>query len=89
LNQKHALQRERDGLNTERAKLQKKIQDTEHKMSQMYSGILRQRRKPYGKGDENLDILRISAQNDRLIARYYELTQRIAELDKEIDAAEK
>ncbi|NLG37591.1 MAG: hypothetical protein GX549_06205 [Clostridiales bacterium] len=89
MNRKHALQREREGLETERAQLQKKIHDTEQKMNEMYSGILRQRGKPYGKSDRDPDILRISAQNDRLIARYYELTQRIGQLDKEIDAAGK
>ena len=88
MNRKHALQREREGLGNEKSAAAEKIM-TPAENEQMYSGILRQRGKPYGKSDRDPDILRISAQNDRLIARYYELTQRIGQLDKEIDAAGK
>jgi len=78
---------QRQELDRERTLLQQQILDMERTMDSMYANILRQRQQPYGKTREDEELLEVSTRNDKLISRYYVLTERIAELDMQIDEA--
>lgn len=78
------LLRQRQEMEMERSLLQQQILDTEQIMNTIYAHILRQRKKSYERSPDEDELLEVSARNDRLIARYYALTERIGDLDVRI-----
>lgn len=78
------LLKQRQELEMERSTLQQQILVMEQAMDTMYTHILRQRKKSYERSPEEDELLEASTRNDRLIARYYALTERIGELDVRI-----
>jgi hypothetical protein len=84
LNLAEDLLRQRQEMEMERSLLQQQILDMEQMMNTIYAHILRQRKKSYERSPDEDELLEVSARNDRLIARYYALTERIGDLDVRI-----